>query len=82
MPFQATVDLLANTRQQGQQLEILAKPIKPEELISLIRDSAVTFRERVFLQPNSPPGTLPTEESGDLSNVMWPLSGECYKRSI
>jgi len=35
----ATVDLLENARQQGHRFEILAKPIKPEHLISVIRSS-------------------------------------------
>jgi CheY-like chemotaxis protein len=35
----ATVDLLENARKQGHRFEILAKPIKPEHLISVIRSS-------------------------------------------
>jgi hypothetical protein len=30
----ATVDLLEKTRQQGHRFEVLAKPIKPEQLIA------------------------------------------------
>ena len=33
----ATVDLLEEARQRGHRFEILAKPIKPEQLISVIR---------------------------------------------
>jgi CheY-like chemotaxis protein len=33
----ATVDLLERARQQGHQFEILAKPMKPDQLISVIR---------------------------------------------
>jgi CheY-like chemotaxis protein len=33
----ATVDLLAKAREQGHRFDILAKPIKPEQLISVIR---------------------------------------------
>jgi CheY-like chemotaxis protein len=33
----ATIDLLEDARQRGHQFEILAKPIKPEQLISAIR---------------------------------------------
>ena len=36
----ATVDLLEKARQEGHDFEILAKPIKPERLISLIRASS------------------------------------------
>lgn len=35
----ATVDLLEKARQQGHHFQILAKPIRPEKLISVIRDS-------------------------------------------
>lgn len=35
----ATVDLLEEARQRGHRFEILAKPIKPEQLISIIRAS-------------------------------------------
>lgn len=35
----ATVDLLEEARQQGHVFEILAKPIKPEQLIAVIRSS-------------------------------------------
>jgi CheY-like chemotaxis protein len=35
----ATVDLLEKARQQGHRFDILAKPIKPEQLISVIRSS-------------------------------------------
>lgn len=35
----ATVDLLEDARRRGQRFEILAKPIKPEQLISIIRSS-------------------------------------------
>jgi CheY-like chemotaxis protein len=34
----ATVDLLEKARSQGHRFEILAKPIKPEQLVSVIRD--------------------------------------------
>jgi CheY-like chemotaxis protein len=33
----ATVDLLEKAREQGHRFEILAKPIRPEQLISIIR---------------------------------------------
>jgi len=36
----ATVDLLAQARQQGHRFDILAKPIKPEQLIAVIRSSS------------------------------------------
>lgn len=36
----ATVDLLERAREHGHSFEILAKPIKPEKLISVIRDTA------------------------------------------
>lgn len=36
----ATVDLLAKARQQGHRFDILAKPIKPEQLIAVIRSSS------------------------------------------
>jgi CheY-like chemotaxis protein len=36
----ATVDLLAKAREQGHRFDILAKPIKPEQLISAIRDAS------------------------------------------
>jgi CheY-like chemotaxis protein len=36
----ATVDLLENARQRGHRFDILAKPIKPEQLISVIRGGA------------------------------------------
>jgi len=36
----ATVDLLEKARQEGHDFDILAKPIKPERLISLIRASS------------------------------------------
>jgi CheY-like chemotaxis protein len=35
----ATVDLLSKAREQGHRFDILAKPIKPEQLISVIRGS-------------------------------------------
>jgi DNA-binding NtrC family response regulator len=35
----ATVDLLEKAREQGHRFDILAKPIKPEHLISIIRSS-------------------------------------------
>jgi CheY-like chemotaxis protein len=35
----ATVDLLENARKQGHRFEILAKPIKPEHLIGVIRSN-------------------------------------------
>jgi CheY-like chemotaxis protein len=35
----ATVDLLEQARKQGHRFEILAKPIRPEHLISVIRSS-------------------------------------------
>lgn len=35
----ATVDLLEDARRHGHHFEILAKPIKPEQLISIIRSS-------------------------------------------
>jgi CheY-like chemotaxis protein len=35
----ATVDLLERAREQGHRFDILAKPIKPEHLISVIRSS-------------------------------------------
>jgi DNA-binding NtrC family response regulator len=35
----ATVDLLEKAREQGHRFDILAKPIKPERLISIIRSS-------------------------------------------
>ena len=35
----ATVDLLAKAREQGHRFDILAKPIKPEQLIAVIRGS-------------------------------------------
>jgi CheY-like chemotaxis protein len=35
----ATVDLLEQARKQGHRFEILAKPIKPEHLINVIRSS-------------------------------------------
>lgn len=35
----ATVDLLEDARQQGHRFEVLAKPIKPEQLVSAIRAS-------------------------------------------
>ena len=35
----ATVDLLEDARRHGHRFEILAKPIKPEQLISIIRSS-------------------------------------------
>jgi DNA-binding NtrC family response regulator len=34
----ATVDLLEKARSQGHRFEILAKPIKPEKLVSVIRE--------------------------------------------
>lgn len=34
----ATVDLLEKARQQGHRFDILAKPIRPEQLISVIRE--------------------------------------------
>jgi CheY-like chemotaxis protein len=36
----ATVDLLENARQQGHVFDILAKPIKPEQLVAAIRARA------------------------------------------
>lgn len=36
----ATVDLLEKARQQGHRFDILAKPIRPEQLISVIRESS------------------------------------------
>jgi CheY-like chemotaxis protein len=36
----ATVDLLEKAREQGHHFEILAKPIRPEQLISVIRASS------------------------------------------
>ncbi len=36
----ATVDLLPKAREQGHRFDILAKPIKPEQLISVIRGSS------------------------------------------
>jgi len=36
----ATVDLLEKARRQGHRFEILAKPIKPEQLVSVIRTSS------------------------------------------
>lgn len=36
----ATVDLLEQARQQGHGFEILAKPIRPEKLISVIRENS------------------------------------------
>ncbi len=36
----ATVDLLEEARQQGHRFDILAKPIRPEQLISVIRASS------------------------------------------
>lgn len=36
----ATVDLLEKARESGNYFEILAKPIKPEELVSVIRATA------------------------------------------
>ncbi len=39
----ATLDLLAQARQQGHHFDIIAKPIRPEQLISLIRQSAGFF---------------------------------------
>ncbi len=36
----ATVDLLEKARRQGHHFEILAKPIKPEQLVSVIRGSS------------------------------------------
>jgi CheY-like chemotaxis protein len=36
----ATVDLLQQARERGHRFEILAKPIKPEQLIAVIRDAA------------------------------------------
>jgi CheY-like chemotaxis protein len=36
----ATVDLLAKAHQQGHRFDILAKPIKPEQLIAVIRSSS------------------------------------------
>lgn len=33
----ATVDLLEKARQQGHHFQILAKPIRPEQLVSIIR---------------------------------------------
>jgi CheY-like chemotaxis protein len=38
----ATVDLLEQARRQGHRFDILAKPIRPENLISLIRSSIPT----------------------------------------
>ncbi len=38
----ATVDLLEQARRQGHRFEILAKPIKPEHLIQVIRSSLPT----------------------------------------
>lgn len=35
----ATVDLLEEARQRGHRFEILAKPIKPEQLVAIIRSS-------------------------------------------
>jgi CheY-like chemotaxis protein len=37
----ATVDLLERARQEGHRFQILAKPISPDQLISVIRDSSV-----------------------------------------
>ena len=36
----ATVDLLEEARQQGHRFDILAKPIRPEQLISAVRASS------------------------------------------
>jgi len=36
----ATVDLLVQARQQGHRFDILAKPIKSEQLIAAIRSSS------------------------------------------
>ena len=36
----ATVDLLENARRQGHRFEVLAKPISPERLISVIRTAS------------------------------------------
>ena len=36
----ATVDLLEKAREQGHRFEILAKPIRPEQLVSVIRDAS------------------------------------------
>lgn len=36
----ATVDLLEKARQQGHHFDILAKPIRPEQMISVIRESS------------------------------------------
>jgi CheY-like chemotaxis protein len=36
----ATVDLLAKARQQGHRFDILAKPIKPDQLIAVIRSGS------------------------------------------
>jgi len=36
----ATVDLLEKARQQGHSFDILAKPIRPEQLIAVIRDTS------------------------------------------
>lgn len=35
----ATVDLLEDARKRGQRFEILAKPVKPEQLVSIIRST-------------------------------------------
>lgn len=35
----ATVDLLRDARRRGHEFEIVAKPVKPQQLLSIIRDS-------------------------------------------
>lgn len=48
----ATVDLLEKAREQEQRFDILAKPIKPEHLIQLIREKASLLAARRRIKQN------------------------------